>query len=155
MRIRNVACAIACVLAAALPSNAQTSASRTLPTRIIAGDMPVYPQIAIAAAIGGVVHLSIEVQNGAVTGVSVVSASSKAAEKWLTASARACASSWRFPEGTGGTILAEFVYESTAPGTTDTVSVRFAPSQEVKVVLQAARPKKVVIRDPLPLESRH
>lgn len=102
------------------PWNAQPSApsaSRILPTHIIAGDMQVYPQIAIAAGTGGVVRLSIEVQNGAVTGVSAVSASTKAAKKWLTASARACASSWRFAEGTGGTVPAEFVYESTAPGT--------------------------------------
>lgn len=117
--------------------------------------MPVYPQIAIAAGIGGVVHLNIEVQNGTVTGVSVVSASTKAAEKWLTGSARACAGSWRFPEGTRGTVPVEFVYESTAPGTADTVSIRSALSHGVKVVLRAARPKKLVIRDPLPLESRH
>jgi TonB family protein len=155
MCIRSVAGAVALVLLGVLPLTAQAPKPRSLPTRIVAGNMPVYPPIAIAAGIGGVVRLSIEVQNGAVTSVSVISASSKAAEKWLTTPARACASSWRFPEGTSGTVPAEFAYESTAPGTADAVSVHFVPVQGIKVSLQAARPKEVVIRDPSPLESQH
>jgi len=152
MRIRSVAGAVALVLLGVLPLTAQAPKPRSLPTRIVAGSMPVYPPIAIAAGISGVVHLSIAVQNGAVVGVSVVSVSNKTADKWLTSPARACAASWRFPEGTSGTVPAEFVYVSTAPGTADAVSVRFVPAQGIRVSLRAARPKGVVIRDPLPLE---
>ncbi len=89
MCIRSVAGAVALVLLGVLPLTAQVPKPRSLPTHIVGGNMPVYPPIAIAAGIAGVVRLSIDVQNGAVTGVSVVSASSKAAEKWLTTPARA------------------------------------------------------------------
>jgi len=155
MRMKNIAGALTLMLLGMLPLSAQEPKVRNPPTHIIAGNMPVYPPIAIAAAISGVVHLSINVQNGAVTGVSVVSASGKVAEKWLITPARACATSWRFPEGTSGTVPAEFTYKSTAPGTADAVSVRFVPVEGIKVSLQAARPKEVVIRDPSPLESQH
>lgn len=154
MRMGSVAGALMVVLFGMLPLSAQKSKTHSLPTHIVAGDMPVYPQIAIAAGISGVVNLSIEIQNGTVAGVSVVSASSKAAEKWLTTAARACATSWRFPEGTSGTVPAEFTYESSEPGTADVVSLRFVPLGGIRVSLQAARPKEVVIRDPSPLESQ-
>jgi hypothetical protein len=155
MCIRSVAGAVTLVLLGVLPLSAQAPKPRSLPTHIVAGSMPVYPPIAIAAGIGGVVRLSIEVQNGAVVGVSVVSASNKTADKWLTNPARACATSWRFPDGTSGIVSAEFVYKSTAPGTADAVSVRFVPGQGIRVSLRAARPKGVVIRDPSPLEFQH
>lgn len=155
MRMKIIAGALTLVLLGMLPLSAQEPKARKLPTHIVAGNMPIYPQIAIASGISGVVRLSVEVQNGTVAGVSILSASSKVAEKWLTAPARACASSWRFPDGTNGTVPAEFAYESTAPGTADAVSVRFVPVQGIKVSLQAARPKQVVIRDPSPLESKH
>ena len=154
MRMETLAGAVMFVLFGTLPLSAQEPNANSLPTHIVSGQMPVYPPIAIAAGISGVVRLSIEVQSGTVAGVSVVSVSSKAAEKWLTASARACANSWRFPDGTSGTIPAEFVYESIAPGTADAFTVRFVSLQGIKVSLQAARPTEV-IRDPSPLESQH
>jgi TonB family protein len=153
MTNRGTALALAGLLAG-LPLSAHAQASGTSPPHIIAGDMPIYPQIAIAAAVRGVVRLKINVKNGTVTGAAVVSASSKAAEKWLTASARACATSWRFSENTSGTIPVEFIYETTAPGSPDVVAVRFVPANGIMVSLSAARPKALRIRDPSPLRSR-
>ncbi|HEV2289524.1 MAG TPA: TonB family protein [Candidatus Acidoferrales bacterium] len=140
-----MASVLAVVVLGASVLMAQTANPPNLPTRIVAGGIPVYPAIARAAGISGTVRLNVKVHNGKVGDVSFVSASSKAAEKWLVANARQCAASWEFPDETTGTVPVEFVYVSAPPGTADAISIHFAPGKGIRVSLQSARPKPVVM----------